>query len=57
MRAIKVTYNDGHDEVTSINGTMEEIRAYFIGQWFNFGDNDWGQPDRMLKAIAVEEVA
>jgi hypothetical protein len=56
MIAIKVTYADGNSLSTNINGTIEEARAYYIGQWFNFGDTEEHPADRMVKAVAVDEV-
>lgn len=57
MKSIRVTFNDGNTIETNINGSIDEIKSYYIGQWFNFGDNDWGEGDKMRKAILVEEVA
>jgi len=51
MRAIKVTFDDGEELTTNINGTNEEIRKYYIGQWFNRGS---GSEDKMTKAVSVE---
>jgi hypothetical protein len=56
MIDIKVTYEDGNVTYTGFNGTLEQARAYFVGKSFNFGDTDFGVPDRMVKAVEVEEV-
>ena len=34
MKSIKVYFTDGNSLITSINGTDEEILAYYIGQSF-----------------------
>lgn len=52
MRPVIVTWDDGSTTSTSINGTMEEIRAYYVGQRFNVGD---GGNDRFLTAVDVVE--
>lgn len=54
MRTIKVTFSNGDTITTSINGTDEQIRRYYIGQPFNFGDRFEGDPDNVQTAIAVE---
>lgn len=53
-RPIRVTFADGNTLTTEINGTEEEIRAYYIGQRFNFGDTDAHPEDNMQAATAVE---
>lgn len=50
MRAVKVTFSDGDSLVTSINGTDEEIRAYYLGNIFNLGAVE----DRLVMATKVE---
>lgn len=57
MRTVKVTWSDGDTSITEINGTMEEIRTYYIGKWFNLGGAYNPVEDRMVQGIAVEEVA
>ena len=57
MRAIRVTYADGNTIETNINGTMEEIRAYYVGQSFQFGDTEEHPADRLVTAIAVEDIS
>jgi hypothetical protein len=54
MRTIKVTFSDGNTVTTSINGTDEEIRRYYLGQPFNFGDTDSHPKDNVQTAVAVE---
>ena len=56
MIAVTITYEDGSTISTNINGTIEEARAYYIGQAFNFGDTEEHPADRMVKAVAVDEV-
>lgn len=54
MRTVKVIFADGNSLVTSINGTDDEIRAYYIGKEFNFGDTEAHPKDKMVKAVYVE---
>lgn len=54
MRSIRVQYEDGNYTDTNCNGTDEEIRAYYVGTRFNFGDRFDGDPDRMVMAIGVD---
>lgn len=51
MRTIKVTFDRGNTITTSINGTPDEIRKYYIGKSFTFGDDEteWTE-----KAVMVE---
>jgi len=51
MRSIKVFFSNGDHISTNINGTDEEILAYYIGNEFNLGE---GGNDLMTKAIRVE---
>ena len=53
MIAVKVTTRCGESWVTSINATLAEARAYFIGPRFNIGD---GPRDRMVEVVGVELV-
>ena len=50
MRAIKVHFSNGDSLVTSINGTNEEIKRYYIGNVFNLGVVD----DLLVTATKVE---
>jgi len=56
MRGIKVTFGDGNTISTSINGTLAEIHAYYMGngQVFNFGDTDEHPKDNMQHAVSIE---
>ena len=54
MRSVKVTFDNGHVIKTSINGTEDAIRRYYLGQEFNFGDTDDHPKDLMLTAVSVE---
>ena len=51
MKTVKVTFDNGDSLTTQINGTPEEIRAYYIGRQFNLGN---GENDLMAVAISVE---
>lgn len=50
MKTVKVTFENGDTAITKINGTEEEIKAYFIGKIFNVGIFD----DCLTRAVAVE---
>ena len=54
MRAIRVTFADGNTIETNINGTDDEIKAYYIGQEFQFGDTEECPYDKLVKATNVE---
>ena len=56
MITVKVTFADGNTLTTGINATLEEAQAYYIGQELQFGDTEEHPADRMVRAIAVEEV-
>lgn len=56
MIGVRVTYADGQTIDTNINGTIEEARACYIGQAFQFGDTEECPQDRMVRAVAVEEL-
>lgn len=48
----RVTYSNGTVLETSINGTDEEVKAFFLpGKWFNVGD---GPNDLMAQVVKVE---
>lgn len=40
LRPIKITYQDGNTLVTSINGSKDEVNAYYLGKSFNLGPED-----------------
>ena len=51
MKVVKVTFTDGDTITTSINGTNDEIKAYYrIGRQFNIGSVD----DNMQLVTALE---
>jgi len=54
MRSIKVTFSDGHTISTNVNGTDEEIRRYYLGHVFNFGDTEAHPKDKLVTAVKVE---
>lgn len=54
MLSIRVTFEDGNTIDTGINATLDEARAYYIGQKFQFGDTDECPRDKLVKAIAVD---
>lgn len=57
MRTIRVDFADGNHLITDISGTEAEIRDYYLGQFFNFGDTDEHPEDRMVEAVAVTFLA
>jgi hypothetical protein len=50
MKFIKVIFADGNYLFTSINGTVEEIRAYYLGKFFNIGTIE----DNLVQAVDVQ---
>lgn len=53
MISIECTYSNGDVITTSINGTIETAKKYFVGQWFNLGSFE----DNMQQCIKVELVS
>lgn len=56
MSTVKVTFEDGRSLTTDINGTREEILAYYFGPdaVFNFGDTDEHPADDLRRVVAVQ---
>ena len=55
MKTIKILMsNPEYDYTTSINPSipMEDIRKYFVNQWFNVGSVN----DLMMQCIDIQEV-
>lgn len=52
MRVVRCHYANGDTVTTSINGTDEEIRAYFVGKDINIGDGAGG--DLISRCESVE---
>lgn len=52
LKTIKAHFSNGNTVTTSINGTREEITAYYVGNTFNLGDGQGG--DLMAKCNRVE---
>jgi len=52
MRSAKVILADGTSYTTDINGTDEEIRAYFVGQRLNMGVF----PEELMKKCVDVEI-
>ena len=55
MNSFRVTFEDGNTLVTDMNASLEEAKAYYVGQYFQFGDTDECPSDKMVKAVLVEE--
>jgi len=51
MKSIKVTFNNGDTITTSINGSREEILAYYKGHTFYLGKEE---NEIASKAILIE---
>ena len=49
MKSCKVTFENGNTLTTGINGTDEEIKAYYLNKYFNLGCVE----DDMQKAVEV----
>ena len=45
MNSATLTTTSGHSWSTSINGTFEEIEAYFLGKYFPVGSFDESAPN------------
>jgi len=54
MKTARVTFADGNTLTTSINGTEEEIKAYYLGKKFQFGDTEERPYDYMVEAVKVD---
>jgi hypothetical protein len=50
-RTIRVTFADGNTLATDINGTEQEIRDYYLNNYFNLGDDT---RDNMQRGVSVE---
>lgn len=50
MIAIKCYYEDGNTITTNINGTIEDAKKYFLGQYVNIGHIT----DNIQQCIRVE---
>lgn len=50
MKTVTAYFENGKTIVSPINGTDEEIRAYYLNQIFNLGF----EKDEMAKCIRVE---
>ncbi len=46
---IEVIFSDGNKIRSRINGTKEEVKTYYIGNYFNLGI----EKDNMQKAVQV----
>lgn len=53
-RTVKVTFADGNYLVTDINGSREEIEAYYLGNYFQFGDTEECPRDNLQRGVNVE---
>lgn len=51
---IRVTFADGNTLISEINGTKEEVRDYYLGKKFQFGDTEERPYDHLVEAVKVE---
>ena len=56
MKTFKITFANGDTITTSMNATLSEAAAYYIGNHFQFGDTDEKPYDDLIEAVKVEEV-
>ena len=55
MKTAHVKFKDEqYNYSTSINGTDEEIKDYFVGKWFNLANYKEPMNDNMQQCINVE---
>lgn len=54
MNSYKVTFENGDTIVTGMNATLEQAKAYYVGQSFQFGDTEETPHDLIVKAVSVE---
>lgn len=54
MINVECVWSDKNITTTKINGTLQDAKNYFLGQWSNIGDNDWGASDNIQQCIKVE---
>ena len=54
MNSATLTTTSGHSWSTSINGTFDEVKAYFLGKFFAIGSYDESAPN---EGFTQEQVA
>jgi len=52
MNTYKVTFSNGDYLYTKLNASIEEAKAYYLGNIFNLG----AEADNLQKCVDVEEV-
>ncbi len=52
MRTVKITYENGQEEITNINGTNEDIEKYYLNNPYGGFEMDEMKPP--VKAVKVE---
>ena len=53
MNTYKVTFSNGDYLYTQLNASLEEAKAYYLGNIFNLGT----EADNLQKCVDMEEVA
>ena len=56
MIAIEVIFENGNTILTDINATFEEASNYYVGKYFQFGDNEQHPEDLLVKCVAIREM-
>jgi hypothetical protein len=56
LNSFKITFEDGNTITTDFNGTLEEAEAYYLNNYFNFGDTDENPQDNLQKGVSVEQL-
>lgn len=56
MITVLVKFSDGDEITTGINATLAEAKAYYIGQYFTTGGEDFGIPERTRVGMSCELV-
>jgi len=54
MNTYKITFSGGDYLYTRLNASIEEAKAYYLGNIFNLGSSE---ADNLQKCVDVEEVA
>ena len=56
LNTFKITFEDGNTITTDFNGSLEDAEAYYLNNYFNFGDTDEHPTDNLQKGVSVEQV-
>ncbi len=56
MICIEAIFENGNRIITDINCTFEQASTYYVGNYFQFGDNEQHPEDLLVKCIAIKEL-